>query len=248
MTPHEEITHWIDTPGRSFQAGYNLYVKYGRNRNMMLYLSRKQNMEKLVYELRKVLTLPIKGDVSQPGLKPFIPNNEIGVRKIDETPQHKILAFEKIDPASLPVKLQAIHAEISEAYKFQRTYHEKLKLATTDELRASLRAEVIKYDDIISNGWDAIDTFRKSGEKLPPKATALTALGMSKQINASRSYITRSLKELPTFDEAKKEHRIAEIRKRVDTLIKLHAPVAAETKQSLVDLQIITGKSKLLSE
>lgn len=247
MSPHELINQWISDPARSFQAGYDLYTRYGRNRNIMLYLARKQNMEKLVYELGKLLLIPLKDEGVTSPASPVVA--QIGVRKVDTPPQqHQYLAFEKVNPATLPADLQKVHAQIAEAYKFQRTYHEKLKLATTDELRAQLRAEVVRYDDIIAHGWDGIDAFTRSGEKVPARATAQTVLGISKQINACRSYITGGIKALPSLDAAKREKRIAEIKKRIDILIRLKAPVAAETKQSLVNLQIITGKSKLLIE
>ena len=245
MTAHEQITAWISDPNRTFQSGYNLYVTFGRNRNIMLYLSRKQNMDKLVYELRKLLLIPIKTNIETTA--PMAP---IGVNKIEitETPQHKYLAFEKVDPATLTEDLKKVHAQIAEAYKFQRTYHEKLKLATTDEQRAVLRAKVVEYDEVIANGWDGIDTFKKSGEKVPVKANAKTVLDISKQINSGRSYITAGIKALPTLDEKRKAKRITEMRKRIATLVKYNATVASETREALVKLKIIDRKSKLLSE
>lgn len=250
MNAHELLNNWLADPKRTFQSGYELYVTYGRNRNIMLYLSRKQNMDKLAYELRKLLQLPLKINSDEKAITQASPLAPIGVQKVEpeNTPQHKQLQFDKVDPATLPDHLKKIHAQIAEAYKFQRTYHEKLKLADTDEKRAVLRAKVVEYDEIISNGWDGIDTFKKSGEEVPKKASAKTVLDISKQINSSRSYITSGIKALPTLDEKRKYKRISEIRKRIATLVKYQATVAAETREALIKLKIIDRKSKLLSE
>lgn len=245
MAAHEQINSWLADPKRTFQRGYEIYTSFGRNRNIMLYLSRKQNMDKLHYELSKLLQIPEKINESI-----AVPAAPIGVRKVEpeNTPQHKQLQFDTVDPETLPIHLKKIHAQIAEAYKFQRTYHEKLKLADTDEKRAVLRAKVVEYDEVISNGWDGIDTFKKSGEKVPVKANVKTVLDISKQINSSRSYITAGIKALPSLDEKRKAKRITEIRKRIAALVKYQATVASETREALVKLKIIDSRSKLLSE
>lgn len=246
MTPQEEIQSYLDSEEKSFQDGYGLFVKYSRNRSMMLYLGRKQNLDKLNYELKKLLPFALKAN-SVKVIKPIS-------RVMDEDhasemkTQFQINRFEKVDAEKLPEDQKKIHSEIAESYKLQRTFHEKMKLASTDEERARMRNEVIRLDDFIKKAWKGLDAFVKSGETVPEKAKAKNVLEMSKEINACRSYLSRGISDLANLKDAKKSKRVNEMKKRIEKLISLKASVKKETREALINLKIIDGKSNLQGE
>lgn len=246
MTPQEEIKSWLDDDGKVFQHGFDLFVKYSRNRSLMLYLSRKHNMEKLVYELGKLLSFSLAEH--QVKITAPIANKMSETAKEEKVESFKYNEFKHLVRKALSKDHKVVYDQIALAYKTQRTYHEKMKLATTDEARAELRAKVIEADDIISKGWKGLDAFKASKEKVPAKATAATVFEMSKEVNACRSYLSRGISELPKLNEKKAASRIAEMKVRVEKMISLNAPVKNETREALINLNIIDEKSNLVGE
>jgi hypothetical protein len=136
----------------------------------------------------------------------------------------------------LPEEMQVIYDGIADAYKLQRVYHEKLKLATTDEARAELRLKAIECDDIIGFGWDQID----ESINLPDGKTPENP-DVAKLVGAARTYLSRAIKDF-------KEENTAKIIERVETLIKFKASVKAETRLKLIELHVIEENSNLLGE
>ncbi len=257
MTPHEQIQAWLDDDARTFSAGYDLFVAYGRNRALMLYLARKMHMEKLVYELQKLLQVPLKADAVKvvPQIVRAMSSEAASAKELrkitaqlDETFAIETNQLKRINPKTLPEAQCKIYDEIAEAYKLQRVWHEKMKLAETDEDRAAARAEVERLDDLICEGWNGLDAFAKSGEKVPAVAKVATVLEISKEINACRSYISRSINEMGKLDGEKKLKRTSEVQVRIARLITLQAPVKKETRKALFSLGIITDASELVGE
>lgn len=246
--PKVEIQEYLDKKDKTFQEGLDILTKYSHNRAMILQVGRKQKQDLLEYQLQKLLTLPLKpfavkitGDISR--------NVSKGLLE-DRDQETKFRQFETIDKAKLPKNLQKVHDELAEAYKLQRTYHEKMKLAETDEARGELRAEVMKCDDIIANGWKGIDKFIKEGIPVPPKAKvkAKNVLQVSKEINAARSYISRSINDIPKLEGKKLDERKEKVLDYINKLIELKIPVKKETRAALVKLAIIDEKSNLVGE
>lgn len=248
MTPHEEIKEWLDVPDqeKDFQKGFDLLTKYSRNRCMINMVGRKKDMPLLVYQVDKLMLVPVEAF----GVKitSDIARNISEDLKAQKSEHFKQLEFERINRNELPPDHQAVYDGIAEAYKVQRVYHEKMKLATTDEERGEFRLEVIQADELIAAGWNGLDAFVRSGEKVPAAAKVDTVLGLSKDINASRSYVSRGINDLAKLEGEKHTARIAEIKKRIARLIELKAPVKSKTRKSLVELGIINEKSDLVGE
>jgi len=253
-----EINHWLqNTPG-DFNSGFELFLRYSGNVSLQSLIKRKKDLKLLTYQLKKLIGIhlvPASGSpdiqVRELNIGKDIPPAGKPSGKSTETPDlpgEIEKKYEKVKRETLPENLQVIHEQISVAYKFQRTYHEKMKLAVTDQDRGELRAKVIENDDIIAKGWNAIDTFLKEGPKAPAAPDEKTTLDISRDINAARSYITKNLNALATIPEKKKEARIAEIKKRVDVLITLKAPVKQETFNALLQSGIISEASGLVIE
>lgn len=257
MTLLEQIQNWLLSEDRDFQTGLQMYINASHNRSVMLYLQRKTDQRKLEYELQKMVKL-------LPERLSKIPAYEIGVvasakplakKKIATTTEdkHKILEPRRINPEGLPDDLKKVYDEIATAYKEQRVYHEKMKLATTDEERKKHRAKVLELDAIISNGWNILDEWqliKNQGGVYKPKSEKKeeNVVDKAKAINACRSYISKGVTALPQLKPEKAEARKIEIRKRVDILIQLGVTVKKETRDQLITLNVIDDNSPLQIE
>lgn len=256
LTPHQQILNYLENQAHTFDEGLMLFKRFGRNRSVEMWLERKRDQKKLDYELRKMLSLAIKehGLRSEP-TPAIIRKAEAtlpAVNKITppgkEDENFRYLRFEKINPQELPDDKRGIYDEIARSYKLQRSWHEKMKLAKTDEERAVAREEVVKLDDFIDQTWKGIDAFLKSGEDVPEAAGSKDVLEISKEINACRSYISRNVPGLAKLDPKKKGKRTAEVISRINKLIQHNAPVTKETFRMLLQNGLITKESKLRVE
>jgi hypothetical protein len=235
----EEIQIYITNPNHDFEEGLRLFQKYSRNRSVFLYLQRKHDVKKLIYELEKLAKLP--------GLKVKIPDAK---KQVPETPKpaklekeisddgdpeadHKIIEPRRVKREDLSPELQIVFDQIAENYKIQRSFHEKMKLAETDQERAEFRKELVRLDDEIAAGWQSIDQ---------PEMTAKTeasAVDVNKQINAARTTISRMIKNYKPENKQK-------MLDYINTLILHNASVKLPTRQKLIDLHVIDEKSNLL--
>ncbi len=269
----DAITNWLESDKKDFNTGLEYYQKASHNRSLIMYLQRKRDLLKLTYELQKLLKLMPKRLAEIESWTNIIPKkqqpvNETKVtkdkpktkkkgtrKKTDKsavTPKSKMLQFKKIKREDLSPEMQETYDKISEAYKIQRTLHEKMKLAETDELRAGFRADLVKIDDQISAGWDVLDEWTLLQQQ-PSKETKEVQLpageaDIARDIIACRSYISRGLDDIEKLEGKKKESRIKEMKERVEKLVSYNASVKKETKQALIKLKIIAKDSLLLDE
>jgi hypothetical protein len=238
----EEIKAWLSSSEKNIDAGIALFQKYSRNRALFLYLSRKRDERKLIYELEKLSKFTNLKPVTQPR----------SVRNKIQTPQppapdtedHKIINPRRVNREDLPDQLKVIYDGVAEAYKFQRVVHEKMKLATTDEDRAALRADLIKLDDDIAAGWDAIDNGLMAPEPKAPEAPEPEkqyTVQDIKAINSARTYISRSIKK---FNPKQKDKLL----ERINLMISLEAAVSIDTRNKLIELNVIDQNSNLLGK
>lgn len=238
----EEIKAWLSSSEKNIDAGIALFQKYSRNRALFLYLSRKRDERKLIYELEKLSKFTNLKPVAQPRI----------VRAKMQTAQppapdpegHKIIEPRRVNREDLPDQLKVIYDGVAEAYKFQRVVHEKMKLATTDEDRAALRADLIKLDDDIAAGWDAIDNGLMAPEPKAPEAPEPEkqyTVQDIKAINSARTYISRSIKK---FNPKQKDKLL----ERINLMISLEAAVSIDTRNKLIELNVIDQNSNLLGK
>ncbi len=232
-----EIKTWLDSSNPDFEAGLKLFTKYSRNRALFLYLSRKQDMRKLRYELEKLSKLKHIVAVGAP--KPKSSTAKKSTPPPPDPDGHKVIAPRRVNREDLPKELQEVYDAITDHYKLQRTAHEKMKLAKTDEQRAELRAKLVEIDDNIATGWNTIDEgMAMLAAKAKEKEPATTSADSSKKINTARSAISRAI-------SSKKFNR-EKLLVHIDVLIQNKVPVTAATHAKLIDLNVIEKESNLL--
>jgi hypothetical protein len=256
MSLLEQIQNWLLSEKRDFQSGLQMYINASHNRSIMLYLQRKSDQRKLEYELQKLAKqMPARLE-KMPAIDmvPIAVSTPVEKPKIEKPAgKHKILEPRRINRDDLPEELHIVYDAITGAYKEQRVFHEKMKLAKTDEERKILRGEVIKCDQVISVGWDKLDEWqllKSQGGTFPPKEKEKeeSSADVAKTINACRSYVSKGVAALPGLDAKKAEARMVEIRKRIEILIKLGVTVKKETRDQLVTLKVIAEDSPLKIE
>ena len=263
----EKIKTWLADENRDFNEGLNLFVEQSRNRSLYLYLVRKKDMDKLVYELNKIAnhleaTTPkvVKLEVltgntetgntetgntetgntetGAPDHHSLIPGDELVIEDADEEAIENLK--NRFDPSQLVEPQRSTFFKISDAYKVQRSFHEKMKLAETDEQRAEFYAEVVRLDDIITAGWKelddwkaSVDGFKADQQKAADALKPVDPVAIGKEINSARKFISVGLVRLDKVSGDVKTALTDQLRKKVETLKTLNAAISDETVAKL---------------
>lgn len=235
---NQEIIDYLQSAEPAFDAGFALFCKYSRNEPLMSWISRRRDREKLMYELEKLSQLePVVNPVQATHLARWsrpeqtassAPSSKVQAPAVPVT--FKTYDERRTRRADLPPELQKVYDGISEDYKLRRGLHEKMKMATTNEDRASFRARVLETDGRIRGGFREIDTYlaRKAQEQEKAKADS------DFKESTARSYISKALKK-ETLSAAQK----ATIRERYNALISHGCTVTEELTAKLKNLGLI---------
>lgn len=219
----DEIKQWLEGPG-DYDTGVMLYCRHGRNRNMKAYLQRKNDPNKLRYELGKLVGVDA---FAIPKVKTQAPPLTT-VKDKDELKPHerlKIIREGGVSFLELPEPLQQVYLEACDSYKQMRHFHEKMKLVATDAERAENRAGLLAQTERNRTCWAALDRWVADGT-LPEPPIPEPKVGEespgpvdAKSLNAARVGITRYLNLLDkTTDEQKRENYIAKLREFVSVV------------------------------
>lgn len=247
----QTIKDWLQSEPKDFNAGLSLFAQHSRNRSVYLYLVRKQNMDKLTYELRKICDHL----ESQHGASVIASLNKI-VAPVVPTIMHSgkkddvhIENSSRIDPYTLPEAQLAIYDSVVDAHKEQRSYHEKMKLATSDDDRAALMGTIAKLDAFIADGWNQLEAFvagegdsgegNIDGSEGASEIDNSDPLIVAKVVNAARKYISINLPKLAELEGDKHVEKVAAIKQRYDALIAVNATVSEETIAALQQSGVI---------
>lgn len=232
---NEEINNYLNEQEPDFIAGFRLFCKYSRNESLMSWIGRKHDTERLLYELKKLNDFPAVSpnpreeiNLARYGvnLSPETLSGEISPTSEEDNDNFRVFDDRRRRRSELPEDLQKVFDDIASDYKLRRAYHEKMKLATTDVDRATLRASILETQERIIASWKPIDEFfsKKSKEKVE---------GEFKEISC-RSYISKAL-------NAKKisESTVEGVKIRLKALQEHNCPISDETMQRLKEKGLI---------
>ena len=198
---NKEILEYLNSAEPDFATGLALFCKYSRNESLMSWISRKHDMAKLKYELEKLSKInPTPNTQVNIHVAKYIrPDAKPATVKLPEPVREHEIQFKTFDErrtrrADLPESLQKVYDTISEDYKLRRALHEKMKMAGTDEDRASFRARLIETEDRIQSGWKQIDEYLAAAIKVKVTTEEFKE-------STARSYISKALKKV-TLSEA----------------------------------------------
>lgn len=195
----QEIHDFLTGGILDFNEGFALFCKYSRNESLMSWIGRKKDMDRLIYNLRKLngftdlkvnprhADMLIRYNKAPDAVviaKPDTPagqqaeNGKIIFRTYDERRTRR---------GDLPEELQKVYDEIADDYKLRKAYHEKMKIAKTDDERAKFRENLMETEDRIRKGWSSIDSYLL--------ARSQTAVNTEFKETTIRSYISKKLKK-----------------------------------------------------
>lgn len=235
-----EIQSYLKQANPDFTSGFALFCKYSPNRILIDSISRRHDMAMLLYELEKISNsgfyspIPgpvpdvavniIKAQVITPAEKEPLPAVNNAVITVDNGLKKEI-AFRTYDDrrtrrSDLPPELQKVFDKNTEAYRFRRGAHEKMKLAKTDKDRAYYRSLILETQDEIMKRWKEIDTYlQKAAEESQEKAF---------NEKSARAYISKALKADSITDA-----RAAGVKARVKALLDHGCNITEDTIQAL---------------
>ncbi len=264
MEPREEIKAYLAQPNqeRDYNKGYNLFCRFSNNVPVQRYLARKQDPEKLIYKLKqileqyeiketKIVNIPFvqKAQTATPSNTPANTpaNTPVETTTADKL---KIRTNGRISPEDLPEVLKPIFDKISEAYKKQRSLHEKMKIVKSVKATKELRAGIDKLEDIIRQGWDILDKWDTTGELPEVKDEDSNSTEASaKEVNAARVYLSKNLPKLDGkfITEEEKTDLVNKIKERYNLLVKAENDFSEETIAILTKHGIIETQSGEIS-
>lgn len=212
----EKIKKYLSQPDAGFFEGYALLSAVCKNRILLNYLNRKQDSDKLRYELKKYIDenfqIPVQTDIEQVSSISGLPKSTRKVLSDIATVQAKI------DPDSLPQHYKILWDETGELYRQMRALHEKLKLLNNAdaEQRRTVIAQLDTISRLIRKNWDAIDSFVAKGTQANESSVI-----DENRINANRKYISDGKKALmsDTLRGAARAKKIDAMQNRIRELL-----------------------------
>lgn len=171
---NRDIVEYLKQENPDFASGFDLFCRYSRNESLMSWIGRKRDVAMLRYELKKLADLP-------PVENPFAATQKARYSRIQGThvPEKpsvsapstgpetgfKVYDDRRLKRSDLPEDLREIYDRTVGEYHVRRGYHEKMKMARTDEDRAELRAKILETEERIRAGFAVIDARLAEAEK-----------------------------------------------------------------------------------
>lgn len=246
----KEIRDWFAS-NKDFDEGFLLFVRFSHNRALAMQLGRKRMQSKLEYELQKILdrgvvieraVFPI-GQLKK-AVAPVVEKktavageNQKIEKTIDDLGRKRVKLEDTVDYDALNDEQKALYDSFPPAYKEMRSWHEKMKLAKTDEERKELRARVVELDDTIRENWKKFEaSFEPAADPDPDAAKEIDPV---KAISNARSYLSKNLPKLEKLEGKKLDALKAKIKERYETIINAKQVVDDETVVKLKACGII---------
>lgn len=218
----EKIVEYLSSENRDYDKGLMLLNKYSKNRILFQRLSRKPWVEKLEYELQKLVDRDnlLKGIViEKKSLQKVESDKSDYVESLPEVFEVKrnfvVRSKHKITYTDLPYSLRVVWDETAELYKHSRSLHEKLKLMhkSSDEDRKPLIENLLKLQSKVRENWDIIDGFDPAKDLVDDVSDSQPI--NAKRISANRAYISRNVKNVKAGEDtelfSKLQIRITEL-------------------------------------
>lgn len=219
------IKEWLDGDG-SYADGLALFITCSRNRNKINYLSRKQDCEKLRYELEKLAEY--NDDSEFESLKAPVVTSFLSRGAESERPHERLRVIRQgaIRFQDMPAPVQEVYKQTCDYYRKMRSLHEKLKIASSDSEREKVRNELLEVDELRSAAWGIIDKWAADGSLPEPQVPVSTSEAASvdspasdaKAVGSARVGIGRDLKALDASPDETKEK---ELLLRLQTNVKI---------------------------
>lgn len=226
-----EIKNYLNKGNIDFDTGMKLLKKYCINKGIISLVEHRNNLQYLVFELKRL--------AKNPRLKPVKGHQDIAayveVQKETVSTEEEIVDWHKLEHHKntkyddMPNDFcRKIYKENMDLYKELQHNHQQMKLANSDEGRASFRQEVLRLEDIISENWKIID------DEILSLSEEDDAVDVEVKESTLRSRITRAIKKEDLSNE-----ELAELRDNYAIAQQKSLVFSDKTNEKLQELGVI---------
>lgn len=250
----DQVNDWLNAypTTRTIEEGAKLMLQGNRNKILAQNVIHKNNFEKVVYELEKIIAgqrvvaEPVNEEIQE------LENNLPKTMEIIESKLAWENKGQRPDHDTLPVDIQSAYDKNREIYPRMRSIQERLKVLNetgTAADRLPFLTELLSLDEQLRTNWDNYDKFDANAPVIVAAATKIPEGEKidAKRVSANRKYLSDNKTKLPVLvtegKTDKAEKLLAEMQLRYDELLRNGDTFAPDQLAELKALGIIAGPS-----
>ena len=249
-----EVRKYLEKGNVDFASGFALLKKYCTNEGIISLVEKRRNLQYLIFELKKLAKRPhlkpnrVFVDLDLPAMEGSSLAKPQGA---DEGPEngdqgnepqsadegdnivdwHKLEHYQNTKYEDMPNDIcRKIYKENLDLYKQLQHSHQQMKLANSDEGRASFRQEIIDLDAAITNNWRLID------EEISSLSGKEENTSADIKESTLRSRITRALNK-----ETLSNEELIQLKDNYAIALQKELKFSEETLAKLKELGLIDG-------
>ena len=249
-----EVRKYLEKGNVDFASGFALLKKYCTNEGIISLVEKRRNLQYLIFELKKLAKRPhlkpnrVFVDLDLPAMEGSSLAKPQGA---DEGPEngdqgnepqsadegdnivdwHKLEHYQNTKYEDMPNDIcRKIYKENLDLYKQLQHSHQQMKLANSDEGRASFRQEIIDLDAAITNNWRLID------EEISSLSGKEDNTSADIKESTLRSRITRALNK-----ETLSNEELIQLKDNYAIALQKELKFSEETLAKLKELGLIDG-------
>ena len=250
-----EVRTYLEKGNVDFASGFTLLKKYCDNKGIISLVEKRRNLHYLIFELKRLAKRPhlkpnrVFVDLDLPAMEGSSLAKPQGA---DEGPEngdqgnepqgadegdniidwHKLEHYQNTKYEDMPNDIcRKIYKDNLDLYKQLQHSHQQMKLANSDEGRASFRQEIIDLDAAITNNWRLIDEEISSLSDKDEKPNTTDV-----KESTLRSRITRALNK-----ETLSNEELIQLKDNYAIALQKELKFSEETLAKLKELGLIDG-------
>lgn len=249
-----EVRTYLEKGNVDFASGFTLLKKYCDNKGIISLVEKRRNLQYLIFELKRLAKRPhlkpnrVFVDLDLPAMEGSSLAKPQGA---DEGPDgdqgnepqgadegdniidwHKLEHYQNTKYEDMPNDIcRKIYKDNLDLYKQLQHSHQQMKLANSDEGRASFRQEIIDLDAAITNNWRLIDEEISSLSDKDEKPNTTDV-----KESTLRSRITRALNK-----ETLSNEELIQLKDNYAIALQKELKFSEETLAKLKELGLIDG-------
>ena len=250
-----EVRTYLEKGNVDFATGFALLKKYCDNKGIISLVEKRRNLQYLIFELKRLAKRPhlkpnrVFVDLDLPAMEGSSLAKQQGADKgpvngdqgnepqgADEGDNiidwHKLEHYQNTKYEDMPNDIcRKIYKDNLDLYKQLQHSHQQMKLANSDEGRASFRQEIIDLDAAITNNWRLIDEEISSLSDKDEKPNTTDV-----KESTLRSRITRALNK-----ETLSNEELIQLKDNYAIALQKELKFSEETLAKLKELGLIDG-------
>ena len=234
-----EVRTYLEKGNVDFATGFALLKKYCDNKGIISLVEKRRNLQYLIFELKRLAKRPhlkpnrVFVDLDLPAMEGSSLAKPQGADEGDSIIDwHKLEHYQNTKYEDMPNDIcRKIYKDNLDLYKQLQHSHQQMKLANSDEGRASFRQEIIDLDAAITNNWRLIDEEISSLSDKDEKPNTTDV-----KESTLRSRITRALNK-----ETLSNEELIQLKDNYAIALQKELKFSEETLAKLKELGLIDG-------